>query len=145
MSSYLQIGLRQRLLDADDHCCAYCQTTQGNSGQPMVVDHIIPTSQAGKTEFENLCFACRRCNEYKGPTVEAKDPLTGQIIPLYHPRQQIWEEHFSWDASGIRLVGLTSVGRVTIISLRINNEIIQVTRRRWVSAGWHPPELTLHD
>ena len=143
MSGYLQADLRQRLLDTDDHCCVYCQTTQANSGQPMVVDHIIPKSQGGQTIFENLCFSCRRCNEFKGPVVEAEDPLTGEIAPLYHPRRQIWTEHFAWDSPGIYLVGLTPIGRVTILVLRMNNEIIQNARWRWVSAGWHPPDLKL--
>jgi hypothetical protein len=89
--------------------------------------------------FENLCFACRRCNEFKGAVVKAQDPLTTEFISLYNPRLQNWEEHFSWDASGINLMGLTSVGRVTILILQMNNEIILNARRRWVSAGWHPP------
>lgn len=139
MSNYLQAELRQRLLDADDHCCAYCRTTQANSGQPMVVDHIVPQSQGGETSFENLCFSCRRCNEFKGAVVQAEDPLTGELVSLYQPRRQIWDEHFAWDASGIHLIGLTAVGRITILVLRINNEVIVNARRRWVSAGWHPP------
>ena len=139
MSNYLQAELRQRLLDADDHCCAYCHTTQANSGQPMVVDHIVPQSQGGETRFENLCFSCRRCNEFKGAVVQAEDPLTGETVSLYQPRRQSWNEHFAWDASGIHLIGLTPVGRITILVLRINNEVIVNARRRWVSAGWHPP------
>ena len=63
MSNYLQADLRQQLLDADDHHCAYCHTSQANSGQPMVVDHIIPKSQGGATNFDNLCFSCRRWKE----------------------------------------------------------------------------------
>ena len=37
---YLPVELRKQLETVDDHCCAYCQTTQSASGQPMVVDHI---------------------------------------------------------------------------------------------------------
>lgn len=141
MSNYLQADLRQQLLDADDHCCAYCQTTQANSGQPMVVDHIVPKSQGGRTAFDNLCFSCRRCNEFKGAVTELIDPLTAELASLFNPRFQIWGEHFAWDISGIHLVGLTSVGRITILVLRMNNEIILNARRRWVSVGWHPPDL----
>jgi hypothetical protein len=140
MSNYLQANLRQQLLDADDHRCAYCQTTQASSGQPMVVDHIIPKSQGGETSFDNLCFSCRRCNEFKGSVTEFLDPLTEEVLPLYHPRFQTWAEHFAWDASGVYLIGLTAIGRITILVLRMNNEIIINARRRWVSAGWHPPD-----
>lgn len=139
MSTYLTTELRRQLVAADDHRCAYCRTTQANSGQPMVLDHIIPESKGGETVFENLCFACRRCNEFKGPIVVVPDPLTNDVVPLFHPRQQIWEDHFAWDVSGLRLIGRTAVGRVSIIGLNMNNEIIVAARRRWVNVGWHPP------
>jgi hypothetical protein len=42
----------------------------------MTVDHLIPESRGGATAFDNLCLACRRCNEFKGSTVSAKDPLS---------------------------------------------------------------------
>ncbi len=141
MSYYLPVELRQRLLNADNHRCAYCHTTQANSGQPMVVDHIIPKSQGGETFFENLCFSCRRCNEFKGSVTKSEDPLTGELMELYNPRRHNWEEHFAWDASGIHLIGLTPIGRSSVLVLRMNNEVILNARRRWVSAGWHPPEM----
>lgn len=105
----------------------------------MVVDHIIPESQGGETAFDNLCFSCRRCNEFKGATTQSIDPLTGEIHSLFHPRRQQWGIHFEWDMSGTRIVGLTAVGRATIIALKMNNEVITTARRRWVGVGWHPP------
>ncbi len=139
MSAYLPVELRQLLLEADDHRCAYCQTGEFNSGYPTVVDHIIPLSKGGPTSFENLCFACHRCNQFKGAITEMEDLLTGEIVPLFHPRQQRWKEHFAWDAASIRILGLTAIGRVTVIALRLNNEVIVNARQNWVSAGWHPP------
>lgn len=139
MSTYLPVPLRRQLEEADDHACVYCQTTQANSGQLMTVEHIQPESKGGKTEFTNLCFACRQCNEYKGSVTELEDPLTRKLTPLFHPRRQIWAEHFAWDVSSTRLMGLTAVGRVTIIALKMNQPVIIESRRRWVSAGWHPP------
>jgi hypothetical protein len=135
VSIYLPADVRHQLIEADDHRCAYCQTTQANPGQPMAVDHIIPEVQGGKTQFDNLCFACRRCNEFKGPTIRMHDPLTGEITPLFHPRQHNWPDHFAWDAAGLRLRGLTTIGRATIMALNINNEVVVDARRRWVSVG----------
>lgn len=139
MSTYLPIELRRLLEIADDHQCAYCQTTQANTGQPMVLDHIKPEAKGGKTAFDNLCFACRRCNEFKGSTTHHQDPVTEEIVPLFNPRQQKWSEHFAWDGQGIHLIGLSPVGRVSIIALNMNNELIVDSRRRWASVGWHPP------
>jgi hypothetical protein len=141
MSVYLPQELRQQLEEADDHRCAYCQTLQANSGQRMVPDHIAPKSIGGETVFANLCFSCRLCNEFKGSSTTGIDPLTSQTMPLFHPRQQIWSDHFAWDESGIRIIGLTAVGRATLVRLQMNNEVIIPARRKWVSAGWHSPRL----
>ena len=137
---YLPAELRKQLEDVDDHCCAYCQTAQANSGQPMVVDHILPETQGGETALHNLCFACRRCNEYKGAQTSAIDPLTGETASLFHPRRDRWQEHFAWDESAILLVGLTHRGRATIVALNMNNPVIVAARRRWARVGWHPPQ-----
>jgi 5-methylcytosine-specific restriction endonuclease McrA len=52
MSTYLPAELRQQLVEADDdHRCAYGQTTAANTGQPTVVDHIIPEAQGGQTTY----------------------------------------------------------------------------------------------
>jgi hypothetical protein len=140
MSVYLSVELRRQLEAADDHCCAYCQTGQFNSGQRMVPDHVVPESKGGITEYENLCFACRLCNEFKGSRVTGIDPATGQTVTLYHPRQQAWAEHFVWEDSGTRILGITAVGRATVVTLQMNHVIIVAARQRWVSAGWHPPQ-----
>ena len=137
---YLPAALREQLLAADDRRCAYCHTTEANTGQPMTVDHIVPQAQGSLTVFDNLCFACRRCNEFKGSAIAAPDPLTGEAVPLFHPRTQAWSEQFTWDASGTHVIGLTAVGRATVVALNMNNAVIVDARRRWVSIGWHPPE-----
>ena len=142
MSIYLPDELRRQLEEADDHCCAYCQTLQANSGQRMVPDHIVPESKGGERAFANLCFSCRLCNEFKGARTVGVDPLTGAMVSLFHPRQQSWYDHFAWEASGTRIVGLTAVGRATVVALQMNHEIIVPARQKWVSAGWHPPKIS---
>ena len=37
---------------------------------------------------------------------------------LYHPRNDVWAEHFAWH--GAELIGTTAVGRVTVRVLGIN-------------------------
>ncbi|UIE40534.1 HNH endonuclease [Leptodesmis sichuanensis] len=36
-----------------------------NNGIPLSFDHILPRSHGGTTTFENVCLACRSCNEFK--------------------------------------------------------------------------------
>jgi hypothetical protein len=141
MGKYLPTHLRSRLEDADNRHCAYCHTREEIAGQPMTVDHVIPESQDGPTEFENLCFCCRRCNEFKGSKTAATDPLTGEIEALFHPRREKWREHFTWDETGTVVIGLTKTGRATVTGLKMNDAIVVAARLRWVAAGWHPPDF----
>jgi hypothetical protein len=105
----------------------------------MVLEHVIPLSAGGSSEIDNLCLACYRCNEFKWAHVEGQDPLTGQMTPLFNPLTQVWREHFTWNESGLYLVGLTACGRTTIELLRLNNQWLVQARRIWTIAGLHPP------
>lgn len=79
-------NLRELVRQRDNNRCAYCLTGEANSGIPLTVDHIIPTSKGGQTAIDNLCLACRPCNEFKAGSIEAQDPLTGEIALLFNPR-----------------------------------------------------------
>src|SRR5579859_2336432 len=74
----------------------------------------------------------QKCNEYKGDTITALDPLTGEITPLFNPRRQQWDEHFAWTPEGNEVVGLTPIGRATVKALNLNRERLVRARRRWV-------------
>ncbi len=116
MSTYLPSSLRLRLTEADGSRCVYCQTAIENTGQPLTVDHITPQAHGGQNDFDNLCLACRRCNEYKGSATSAPDPLTGKETVLFHPRRQRWQDHFAWDETGCRILGLSPCGRATVVA-----------------------------
>lgn len=53
--------------------------------------------RAGDDDESNLCLACIDCNLHKGTNLTGIDPLTDEVTPLFHPRQQRWDEHFRWD------------------------------------------------
>jgi len=50
---------KRLILIRDDWTCKYC----GMFGD--TIDHIYPKSLGGPNTWENLCAACRDCNEYK--------------------------------------------------------------------------------
>ena len=104
----------------------------------MHVEHIDPK---GGNQPDNLCLSCSSCNLSKAKAISATDPLSGAIIPLFNPRTQNWSEHFEWTQDGMRLVGLTPVGRATIIRLKMNIPRIIEARSTWVRAGVHPPKI----
>jgi len=135
--------LRQRVVAEFRNRCAYCHTLTSVTGARLVIDYIIPEAAGGQTARENLCLACHSCNEFKGAQVEAQDPLTGKYVPLFHPRQQQWHEHFCWSEDGSETIGLTPVGRATVAALNMNHPDIVEARRRWARVGWHPPQEDL--
>jgi hypothetical protein len=72
------------------------------------------------------------------------DPETNQEITLFNPRQQQWSDHFIWTMDGIKILGITSIGRATCNRLDINDDFhndgfIQKSRRLWIQFGLHPP------
>ncbi len=65
-------------------------------------------------------------------------------MALFHPRQQIWNEHFIWTQDGVKTLGVTETGRATAVCFDLNDELrgdgaIIRARQAWVKVGWHPP------
>jgi hypothetical protein len=136
----ISASLRAKITAAAKHRCGYCQTQIIVIGSFLTVDHIVPLAAGGKTEENNLWLACNSCNIYKGDRTHYDDPQSGLSVALFNPRTQEWDEHFLWSGDGIFILGKTEVGRATIDALKLNNEYIVRSRRRWVSVGWHPPQ-----
>lgn len=131
--------VRLRVADAAHFRCAYCQTAERIVGPMLEIDHIVPESLGGSSDEENLTLACPLCNSYKGTQLAAPDPISGEMVPLFHPHQQRWEEHFEWREGGVVVHGITAVGRATVAALQMNHPDVVKTRLLWVSVGWHPP------
>ncbi len=110
-------------------------------GMRFTVDHIIAESLGGQTDIDNLCLACWDCNLIKNKRIAAPDPDTGEIVLLFHPNHQRWDENFMWIEEGSRITGKTTTGRATIEALRLNRPLLVQARKRWIEAGWHPPQF----
>ena len=137
--SRIPLVLRREVIAASPPWCCYCQNQQIVSGIRLTIDHIVAEALGGRTELTNLCLACWDCNMIKGDRLVDVDPLTGQEVRLFHPHQETWLEHFRWSHDGAFMIGLTPVGRATIVALKLNRPNLVQSRRRWVTAGWHPP------
>lgn len=98
----------------------YCRLPAFALPLPFQIDHIIAGQHQGETELSNLALACPHCNRYKGPNIAGRDPLTGQLIRLFHPRTDAWADHF--ELADARIEGKTPVGRATIQVLSMNAE-----------------------
>jgi hypothetical protein len=139
MSVYIPIKLQQDIRTHFQDCCGYCHTSKIVLPVTFEFEHIIPLVLGGKTEFENLCFACPMCNRYKATRQSLKDPATGEIIALFHPHQDVWKNHFAWKENFTQLEGLTHKGDITIHALKLNRYELVEARGFWISIGKHPP------
>jgi hypothetical protein len=119
-------------------CCEYCRVPQAHDRLPFEIDHIIALKHRGPTRDNNLCLACFACNNHKGPNVAGVDPKTKRVVPLFNPRRHKWHRHFRWD--GPVLVGLTPLGRTTVVVLEINLDYRVAFRQGLIEEGAFPPE-----
>ncbi|HXG23171.1 MAG TPA: HNH endonuclease [Chthonomonadales bacterium] len=52
---------RKTVFARDEFTCQYC----GQTAKDLTIDHVVPKRHGGKTAWENLVTACRRCNTKK--------------------------------------------------------------------------------
>lgn len=97
------------------------------------MDHIVAEQHGGETVPSNLALACPHCNRYKGPNIAGLDPDSGQLVRLFHPRTDLWTEHFEFE--GPRIVGRTPVGRVTVQVLALNADDLLRFRAELLQEG----------
>jgi hypothetical protein len=115
------------------HRCEYCRFPEAFAELPFHLDHVIAQQHGGPSVPENLALACCYCNRYKGPNLSGIDPNSGEVVTLFHPRQQQWDEHFSLD--GARVLAKTPAGRATIHLLQINRADAVAVRRLLIQEG----------
>jgi hypothetical protein len=95
---------------------------EDHSPSSFSVEHIVPKSEDGATELGNLALSCQGCNNHKFTATAAVDPTSGRPARLYHPRQDRWVDHFTWNADQVELIGISITGRATISRLRLNRK-----------------------
>jgi HNH endonuclease len=137
--SRIPLPLRRAVQERARGLCEYCHSQMDVTGHEFPVDHILPKMLGGTDEIDNLCCSCSGCNTYKQARVQATDPRTGRVVPLFHPRRDRWDAHFRWSPTATRVMGRTAIGRATIEALRLNRPRLVRSRRIWAAYGLHPP------
>lgn len=77
---------KRNILIRDGSRCVYCGERSGK----MTIDHIIPLSRGGRSDFENCVTACRRCNQRKGN----RTPSEARMYMKSRPYQPTISEFF---------------------------------------------------
>ncbi len=129
--------LREQVRRRAGSRCEYCRLSQVGQEATFHIDHVIPRAAGGPTTFDNLALACVSCSLRKWAHQTARDPDSGEEIPLFNPRTQIWKEHFRWDVE--RVVPLSPTARATVAALALNRPVILAIRQEEASHSRHPP------
>jgi hypothetical protein len=137
----IPVEIAKRVREAAHNRCGYCLSPQHLVMARLEIEHIKPIAQGGKDKESNLWLACPICNRHKSDKTQAVDPVSQETVPLFNPRTQKWFEHFQWSEDGLRIIGLTPIGRATVIALHLSDDPdALLVRSYWVLAGWHPPK-----
>lgn len=132
--TYIPDSLREEVAVRAQSRCEYCQLPQELAYYAHEIDHIYAEKHGGLTNTENLCLSCADCNRHKGSNLCSLDPVTGEIVGLFHPRKQSWADHFHLSQNGV-IEPLTPQGRVTAKVLLFNRLDLVVDRERLIRLG----------
>lgn len=138
MSAFSEVR-RGEVARRAEHRCEYCRLPTRGQVATFPIDHIIPRKSGGTTDLDNLALTCPHCNAHKWTTSEATDPDTGVLVPIFHPRRDVWSDHFEWsaDSPGV-LSGRTAIGRATVSALGINAADMVALRNLLAELGLFP-------
>ena len=140
---YISIAIQRAILKLSRDYCEYCVVPSNFSTDYFHYEHIIALALNGPTELENIARSCGICNNNKRDKIEHIDPLTHEIVRLFHPRQDVWTDHFQWSNDDLYIVGLTAIGRATIDLLKLNRTNALNLRKLLKLGGLHPPHFSI--
>lgn len=75
---------RQTLFQRDKFKCAYCGNTFDKTS--LTIDHIIPRSKGGQSNWSNTISCCKPCNYKKADNT----PEGANMKLLFKPKKPIW-------------------------------------------------------
>jgi len=129
-------ALRHLVAQRAAHCCEYCLLHEDDAYSPHQLDHIISRKHGGLSQPDNLAYSCIRCNAWKGSDLGSVHEITGRLIPLFHPRQQRWRDHFR--LADALIEPLTEEGMVTARLLKLNLAKRVIERQLLMALGRYP-------
>ena len=136
MPGDISASLRRFVAERAGRRCEYCLLHEDDSYSSHQIDHILSRKHGGTSDPDNLAYACLRCNAWKGTDIGSGDAQTGRVVRLFHPRRDLWEEHFR--LRGALIEPLTEEGAVTARLLKLNFDKRLAERRLLIEADRYP-------
>ncbi len=116
-------------------CCEYCRSPAAYSAAAFSMEHIVPRARGGETDVLNAAYCCQGCNNHKYTAIEGFDVVIGEVVPLFHPRLDRWQDHFAWNQDFTIILGITPTGCATVRQLQLNRPGLMNLRRVLNVAG----------
>jgi hypothetical protein len=138
-SRYISDELQNQVRDRAQALCEYCHAIEQWQYIKFTIDHIIPLQKSGANQIENLALACFHCNRRKSNHMTGTDPDTEEIVRLFNPRTDQWENHFIWSTDKLTIIGRSPIGRATIQTLELNRDRAINIRAADLEINRHPP------
>jgi hypothetical protein len=135
-TTYVPAALRRRAQERAAGTCEYCLLSEDDAYFSHETDHVIAEKHGGDTSYENLAWACFDCNRFKGSDIASRDPVSGDLVPLFNPREHNWHEHFEIERGVIQ--PLTPIGRTTERLLKFNLPERVEVRETLTKVGRYP-------
>jgi hypothetical protein len=137
---YISLELRAATMQRASYHCEYCKSQDKYLQTAFTIDHIVPESLEGTSDFDNLAYACFLCNRLKSNKIKVFDDLTDKWVALFNPRKDIWQAHFTWNNDSTKIIGISNIGRCTVQALKLNRIKLVEYRQCIIPFGTHPPE-----
>ncbi len=123
-TTYISAELRRLVIARADNLCEYCLIHEEDTFFGCEVDHIVSEKHGGRTEADNLAYACLFCNRNKGSDIGSFVPPleSGIFCRFFNPRIDQWSDHFSLaEPEEVTISPLSPIGEVTARILGFNS------------------------
>jgi hypothetical protein len=131
-TSYISADLRRLVVARAEGLCEYCLIAEVDTYFGCQIDHIISEKHGGRTEAENLAYACAFCNQAKGSDIGSLHWASETFMRFFNPRQDPWHEHFVLAGSWIE--ALTPIGAVArILGFNADERVLEREALRGVN------------
>ena len=70
---------RKKIWERDGQRCAYC--LKSLQYKDSTLDHLMPVSRGGRTDWTNMVCSCIKCNQYKGDRTPEEANMPLQVKP----------------------------------------------------------------
>ena len=71
------------------HQCQYCG--EAFAVDELSIDHVLPKSRGGRTQWDNVVSACVGCSTHKGAAEPRNNPI--MAMKLNNPKYECWKAY----------------------------------------------------